>query len=418
MKKLLSLFLTAALCLSLSVSAFAAETSPQVFQDISYSRENWCYTAVMKAYNSGLMNGYGNGCFGRDDILTRAQLVQILYNRYGTDMGANSGFSDVSPDKWYAKAVTWAVKSGFVSGYSADRFGPEDKLTRAQALTILYNFAGKPAVDSRVRQALENTWLQYPIPEYALDACTWAYYDTSIVPKSSSNIITNSTNNLSRAQAASLLVNYVEWTEGPLPEPAPGPVPEKLSSVPVDSRNADGTTSADYVNSVSSVGKDAAYPTRGASAVPNANGYFTDANVDIEGSRLLYEALPYLNEFLAQNGGGTAKWTQNDEIEEYTLMRAKEGFVNFAHERPNASSCLLTENLYKGSGNARSIINAWDKSPGHHGTLLCAGQENAEICIAIYRRCCVFTVVPTDGDRISEVIDLSSNNYFHPDRYR
>ena len=38
----------------------------------------WCYDAVMTLTEGGLLNGYGNGKFGPNDNLTRAQVSLSL----------------------------------------------------------------------------------------------------------------------------------------------------------------------------------------------------------------------------------------------------------------------------------------------------------------------------------------------------
>lgn len=49
-------------------------------------------------------------------------------------------FSDVPDDAYYRKAVEWAVKSGIVAGTSTFTFSPQKKLTRADAVVMLYEF--------------------------------------------------------------------------------------------------------------------------------------------------------------------------------------------------------------------------------------------------------------------------------------
>lgn len=49
-------------------------------------------------------------------------------------------FEDVPEDAYYRKAVEWAVKSGIVAGTSKFTFSPKKKLTRADAVVMLYKF--------------------------------------------------------------------------------------------------------------------------------------------------------------------------------------------------------------------------------------------------------------------------------------
>ena len=52
-------------------------------------------------------------------------------------------FSDVQPSDWYYDAVSKALNNQYMRGYAGTTtFGPEDKLTRAQAVIVLYNMSG------------------------------------------------------------------------------------------------------------------------------------------------------------------------------------------------------------------------------------------------------------------------------------
>ena len=56
-------------------------------------------------------------------------------------------FSDVQPSDWYYKTVNDVVKLGYMNGYEGTTtFGAEDKLTRAQAVIVLFNMSGSADV--------------------------------------------------------------------------------------------------------------------------------------------------------------------------------------------------------------------------------------------------------------------------------
>ena len=46
--------------------------------------------------------------------------------------------------QYYYKAVLWAVEHGITNGMSATEFGPDDTCTRAQIVTFLWRYEGKP----------------------------------------------------------------------------------------------------------------------------------------------------------------------------------------------------------------------------------------------------------------------------------
>ena len=421
-RKLTALLAAAALCLSLTIPASAAGS----FADVSPTRDAWCYTQVMQASEAGLMNGYGSSLFGKNDPITRGQMVQILYNYYGEDCGTNSGFSDVPSSVWYAKAVTWASKKGVVSGYSNGTFGPNNKLTREQMVTILYNVADKPATNT---SAISQYSDYYQVASYAADGFAWAV--SNKVVSGTSNTTLSPRGTATRAQVAVILIRYLENVEGvqfpkvnggstqPV-EPTPTPMPTKPDAS--NSQNSDGTTNAAYVNSLCDVGKSNDYPTTGDASTPNANGFYTKANVDISGAKLHYEVIPYVNGFLAKHPDQieankdyapwniTMHWVTTDEQEEYTLLRAKEAASYFEHKRPDNSSIISGENLYRGENIAASVIKAWENSSGHASTMLNAGYEDRTTCVASCGYVWVMTIWASN--QLQNVKTFAFNNYF------
>ena len=418
-RKLTALLAAAALCLTMAVPAFAAD---KTFPDVT--GRDWCYTQVMQAAKSGLMNGYADGQFGKNDPITRGQMVQILYNYYGEDSGTNSGFSDVPSSAWYAKAVTWASKNGVVSGYSNGTFGPNNQLTREQMVTILYNVAGRPATNT---SALAQFNDRGQVAAYAVNGFSWAV--SNKVVSGTSNTTLSPRGTATRAQVAVILIRYLENVEGvqfpdvnggstqPV-EPTPTPTPTKPDAS--NSQNSDGTTNAAYVNSLCDVGKSNDYPTTGDASSPNANGFYTKANVDISGAKLQYDVIPYVNAFLERHdylkGTGSTPWdtamhwVTTDEQEEYTLLRAKEAYSYFEHKRPDGSSPLTAGNLYRGNSGAKIVIEAWENSSGHASTMLATGTADRTTCVASYNGVWVMTVWNNRSLEYSRT--YASNNYF------
>ena len=409
-KKLLSALLSAALCAGMCVPAFAAGPT---FTDVPVT--HWAYTAVEKASEAGLMNGYADGRFGKNDPITRGQMVQILYNYYGEDCGTNSGFSDVPASAWYAKAVTWASKKGVVSGYSNGTFGPDNQLTREQMVTILYNVADKPETNP---SAISQYSDYHQVASYAADGFAWAVSNKVVSGTSSTTLSPRGT--ATRAQVAVILVRYLENVEGVKFHEVT--IPTQPVQPTAGSQNADGTTNAAYVNSLCDVGKSNDYPTTGDASVPNANGFYTKANVDVSGAKLQYDVIPYVNAFLAKHPDRieankdfqpwdvTMHWVTTDEQEEYTLLRAKEAYSYFEHERPNGSDIISGENLYRGNSGAEVVIKAWENSSGHASGMLNAGYQSYTTCVASYRGVWVMTIW---GDiNYQFVIKTAANNYF------
>lgn len=86
--------------------------------------------------------GVSSSLFAPEDGCTRAQIVTFLWRTAGSpESSALSNFNDVPADKYYAKAVAWAVENGITNGTSDTTFSPDDICTRAHGVTFLYRAA-------------------------------------------------------------------------------------------------------------------------------------------------------------------------------------------------------------------------------------------------------------------------------------
>lgn len=110
------------------------------FTDVHYG--DYFYQAVLWAVENGITMGTSATTFSPDATVTRAQVVTFLWRANGQPAAWNSGFTDVSADAYYAKAVAWAVQNGITTGISFGVFSPDAACTRAQIVTFLYRYLG------------------------------------------------------------------------------------------------------------------------------------------------------------------------------------------------------------------------------------------------------------------------------------
>lgn len=74
---------------------------------------------------------------------TRGDAVTYLWKLAGRpSVGRDTRFSDVPARADYAQAVAWAVQQGIASGTGKNTFSPGQTCTRAQIVTLLYQFFG------------------------------------------------------------------------------------------------------------------------------------------------------------------------------------------------------------------------------------------------------------------------------------
>ena len=90
---------------------------------------------------SGIMTGTGRSTFSPDQPMTRAMLVTVLWRMAGSPAVTGAGpFTDLRAD-WYRQAAIWGAQTGVVAGTGAAAFSPDMSVTKQQALTLLARFA-------------------------------------------------------------------------------------------------------------------------------------------------------------------------------------------------------------------------------------------------------------------------------------
>lgn len=73
---------------------------------------------------------------------------------------AASHFVDVPPGSTHEAAIEWMADNGVTSGCAADRYCPNDNVTRAQMATFMRNLATSRAVDAGTVDGLTPSQLQ------------------------------------------------------------------------------------------------------------------------------------------------------------------------------------------------------------------------------------------------------------------
>ena len=166
------------------------------------------YEAVQYVFNRKLMNGVSDTSFDPYGTLTRAMVVTILYRLDGEPAAEPSAFLDVAAGQWYTDAVGWGAANKVVKGYSEDRFGPMDPVTREQLAAILHRYAQYKGYDVTEIADLAAYADMASISEYALEAMAWAV--ALGAPEALSETALAPRDNATRAQVAVAFMNFCE----------------------------------------------------------------------------------------------------------------------------------------------------------------------------------------------------------------
>ena len=151
---------------SLSNSTYSVIWNPIEFSDMT---RHWAKESVNNMGSRMVVTGVGNNNYDAERNMTRAEFAAIMVRALGLapDSGKNA-FSDVNAASWYSGYVKTAVSYGIIKGYDNGNFGPNDTITREQAMTM-------------IARAMKVTSLKSDLDNKKIDQLVGAYSDSKTV---------------------------------------------------------------------------------------------------------------------------------------------------------------------------------------------------------------------------------------------
>ncbi len=144
------------------------------FEDVTEDHFN--YQDIKYVFDNDLMKGVSDKAFEPQTAVNRAMMATVIYRMQDEPrVFVSQVFSDVTPSKWYAKAVVWINFIEVMNGFGDGKFNPEAKLTREQLATILYRYAQYRKKDVTVFEDLVYLEDHDEIGSWAYPAVKWAH---------------------------------------------------------------------------------------------------------------------------------------------------------------------------------------------------------------------------------------------------
>ena len=120
---------------SLTNSTYSVVWHPLEFKDVA---NHWAKAAINDMGSRMVVSGVGNDQYEPERDITRAEFAAIVVKALGLKPGiGNNQFSDVNSSAWYCEYIKTATEYGIIAGYGNGKFGPMDKITREQAMTMV-----------------------------------------------------------------------------------------------------------------------------------------------------------------------------------------------------------------------------------------------------------------------------------------
>lgn len=185
------------------------ETTKLNFTDVKES--DWFFKGVEYVVDKGIMSGVSENEFAPAGKLTRAMLVQMLYNMESRPAcDAENAFMDVPVGQWYTDAVIWANDAKIVSGMGEGLFAPNMEITREQMVAMLYNYAKYKGYDVTASADLSKFADNASVSTWAQPAMQWAVAEGYISGMGDSQLAPQGT--ATRAEIASVIMRFMEAT--------------------------------------------------------------------------------------------------------------------------------------------------------------------------------------------------------------
>ena len=146
------------------------------YYDESLLSEHWAYTSIQDVADREIMIGDGAG-FKPNEYMTRAMAVTLLWRAAGQPKPSvlnNPSFLDVPEDQWYTEAVAWGQQSGVLQGYSPEFFGPMDIANREQFSVLIVRLADHLEIHLPFND-------QLPVYSDHSRISTWALYNLQLL---------------------------------------------------------------------------------------------------------------------------------------------------------------------------------------------------------------------------------------------
>jgi S-layer homology domain len=115
--------------------AYAVIESDKTFADLS---EHWAKADIELLAAKQIVFGTDADRFNPNEPITRAEFTAMLVRALGLSINQiGPSFSDIPADSWYAGAINAALKAKLVDGTGNGNFLPNEPVTREQMATIL-----------------------------------------------------------------------------------------------------------------------------------------------------------------------------------------------------------------------------------------------------------------------------------------
>ena len=170
--------------------------------NLSDVTDHWAEDYIWVLTENGIIEGYPDQTFKPDNKITRAEFVTILVRAFELESDTCKVFNDTA-NHWAKDFVAIAAANGVVGGYSDTIFGPDDNITREQMAVMIFNAA--KLLKTEELTAFEDSdeiaeWAQLAVASASAHGIITGYPDNTFQPQGEAT----------RAEASTVIVRALE----------------------------------------------------------------------------------------------------------------------------------------------------------------------------------------------------------------
>ena len=132
----------------------------------------WYSDEINYAVAKGFIKGYSDGTFKPNQAITRAEFAQMISAFVKNGYPGTGSFKDVK-GHWASDAISALYGNKNIKGYGDGTFKPDQKLTRAEAVTILNSVFGRNTKSNSFANVSEAGLKRFS----DVSKSHWAYYE-------------------------------------------------------------------------------------------------------------------------------------------------------------------------------------------------------------------------------------------------
>jgi len=99
----------------------------------------WAEEAIENMVNNGYISGYTDGTFRPEKEITRAEFVSVINKMNQLTEASELSFTDVKSTHWAYEQIKIAVAAGYINGYPDGSFRPDALITKEQVAAMFNN---------------------------------------------------------------------------------------------------------------------------------------------------------------------------------------------------------------------------------------------------------------------------------------